>query len=300
MPLHNSTARKVTEVRPHDRTDPVLANAPHRIGKVALNVQDLERVSGFYQEALGLELLEQDRRLVRLGTGNAVLLELRQHLDARVRTPQEAGLFHTAFLLPQRADLAAWLVHAGQQRLRLLGASDHLVSEALYLTDPEGNGIEIYVDRPSAEWPRANGMIEMPSHPLDLRALSAASDGRPWSGFPAEGVVGHVHLQVGDIPAAEAFYGSLLGFDITCRYPGGSFYGSGGYHHQLATNVWNSRGASMRSDPTTGLAEVEILADASELDGIRSKLPSLPFAVSTLTSASLRDPWGTKLTFRAQ
>lgn len=272
---------------------PMLANAPHRIGKVALTVRDLDRVSGFYQAALGLEPIERDGDVTRLGSGSSVLIELRHDPDARPRTRREAGLFHTAFLLPDRAELGAWLAFAAQQQLPLLGASDHLVSEAVYLTDPEGNGIEIYADRPSEEWPRANGMIEMPSQPLDLRDLAGAAAGRIWSGFPAGGVIGHVHLQVGDIAAAEAFYGNL-GFDITCRYPGGSFYGSGGYHHQLATNVWNSQGAPVRPERTTGVAEVEILADASVLEGVR------PEGTAARTSVSLRDPWGTSISLRAR
>jgi len=120
-----------------------------------------------------------------------------------------------------------------------------------------------------------------------------------WSGFPAQGVVGHVHLQVGEIAAAETFYGALLGFDITCRYSGGSFYGSGGYHHQLATNVWNSRGAPARSDGTTGLADIEILTDPGVLEALRSKLSANSAVTATPTSVSLHDPWGTLICLRA-
>ena len=278
--------------------DPVLANAPHRIGKVTLVVRDLERVAAFYERALGLRRVEQQPDLVRLGVGDAALLEFRHDPAARPRSRGEAGLFHTAFLLPERADLGSWLAFAADAGLPLSGASDHLVSEAIYLADPEGNGIEVYADRSSAEWPRADGMIDMPSEPLDLSALANAAAGRTWSGFPDDGVVGHVHLQVGDVPTAETFYAGLLGLDITCRYPGGSFYGSGGYHHQLATNVWNSRGAPVRSDKTTGLADVEILIDVGMLAAVRSEPPTSAISAVTPTSVSMRDPWGTSITLR--
>lgn len=294
-----STALADSKVQPAWAVDPVLANAPLKIGRVALTVRDLVSMSKFYQEALGLKLVNRDRDSALLGTGTSSLLELRHDPNARLRSPREAGLFHIAFLLPERADLGAWVTYAGRQRLRLLGASDHLVSEAVYLTDPEGNGIEVYIDRPSGDWPRSDGMINMPSERLDLQALVDAGADRTWSGFPIGGVVGHVHLQVGEIKAAEAFYANLLGLDITCRYPGGSFYGSGGYHHQLATNVWNSRGAPVRSDGTTGLADVEILADASVLEAVRSRLPALSPAAPNPASVSLRDPWGTSISLRA-
>src|SRR5699024_6496272 len=114
----------------------------------------------------------------------------------------------------------------------------------------------IYVDRPNEVWRRTDGMIEMTTDPLDLQGLVEAASGRRWSGFPDEGIVGHVHLQVGDLADADGFYRDLLGFDVTTRYPGASFYGSGGYHHQLAGNIWNSRGAPVRSDRATGLADV--------------------------------------------
>ena len=274
-----------------------LAEAPHRIGKVALIVRDLDRVSRFYQSALGLQVMAGEPGKLRLGAGRSVLLELRHDPDARVPGRREAGLFHTAFLLGDRAELGAWLAFAAAEGVRLRGAADHGVSEAVYLADPEGNGIEIYADRPRAAWRHAAGMIDMPSDPLDRNDLMAAARGRAWSGFPADGVVGHVHLQVGEIAAAEAFYKGLLGFDISCRYPGASFFGSGGYHHQLATNVWNSRGAGERPDRTTGLGEVELLVEDEVLKTVRARIPAeerpaVPAAIS------LRDPWGTLIRLR--
>ncbi|MBC7140722.1 MAG: VOC family protein [Rhodobacteraceae bacterium] len=260
------------------------SSAPIEIGRVALTVRDIDKVAGFYEAALGLEPLASDGATRRLGAGGRVLLELRADPAARRASAREAGLFHTAFLMPGRAALARWLVHAAESGLRLQGASDHLVSEAIYLADPEGNGIEIYVDRPREEWPHENGELRMATDPLDLNALAASADA-PWRGAPDGMVVGHVHLQVGAVPGAEAFYVGQLGFEVTTHYPGAAFYGSGGYHHHLGANVWNSRGAGRRSEGTTGLADLELLADPSEYDRI---------AVGPGTA--LRDPWGTSVT----
>ncbi len=276
--------------------DPVLTNAPHRVGRVALVVRDLDRVSTFYQSVLGLRVVERTSGLLRLGTGDSVLLELQQDSQARVRSRREAGLFHTAFLLPRRADLGAWLSHASSEGVRLTGAADHLVSEALYLNDPEGNGIEIYVDRPSGAWQRTADMIDMASDPLDLEGLVRDASGHSWSGFPSRGVVGHVHLQVGDLADADGFYQGLLGFQIMTRYPGASFYGSGGYHHQLAGNIWNSRGAPVRSDRSTGLADVELLVDSEVLEAVRSRRAAEDGARDD--RITLHDPWGTSITLR--
>jgi len=261
------------------------ASAPMEIGRVALTVHDIGRVGSFYQKALGLDEISADGEVTRLGIGPRVLLELRQDKAARRRDASEAGLFHTAFLLPSRQDLGAWLLYAANSGLPLEGASDHLVSEAIYLSDPEGNGIEVYSDRPRDTWTIRNGSIHMTSDGLDLNNLVASATG-PWKAAPAATVVGHVHLQVGAVPEAEAFYSGTLGFDVTTHYPGAAFYGSGGYHHHLATNVWNSRGAGLRRMPSTGLADVEILADAASM--------------ARLETLALQDPWGTQISLKAK
>lgn len=275
--------------------DPVLAGAPHRISKVALVVRDLDRLAGFYRDILGLRVLSQDREGALLGTNRAALLELRHDPAASPRSPRDAGLFHTAFLLPGRSDLGAWLAFAKARGIALQGAADHTVSEAVYLSDPEGNGIEIYVDRPSSLWPNDNGTIQMANDRLDLPGLAAEAEGRDWSGFPEAGIVGHVHLQVGEIAAAEAFYGGVLGFDVTCRYSGASFFGSGGYHHQLAGNVWNSRGAGPRPRGAAGLAEVEI---ATEEGTLRATAERAGHSLADRNALTLSDPWGTAISLR--
>lgn len=255
------------------------------MGRVALVVNDLDGVRGFYERAVGLHLLSQDGEVARLGVGDEVLLELRRDPLARRRGPREAGLFHTAFLLPKREDLGRWVRHAMDQRIAVEGASDHLVSEAVYLSDPEGNGIEIYADRPRDQWVWSKGRVEMSTDPLDVQSLLDVAK-TPWQGVEKGTVIGHVHLQVGAIPEAEAFYSGVMGLDVTAHYAGGSFFAADGYHHHIATNIWNSRGAGMRQFPSTGLAEVEVLLDPARAAQIRAKAGG---------EAALVDPWGTPI-----
>lgn len=261
------------------------------VGKVTLTVHDLPRVAAFYESVVGLHPLAADGESRLLGAGGSPLLELRADPSARRRSPREAGLFHTAFLLPERRDLGLWLKRAISDEIPLAGASDHEVSEALYLSDPEGNGVEIYADRAPALWRWSGGTVAMSTERLDVGSLlREAGDGR-WESAPAGTTVGHVHLQVGALGPAEAFYADLLGLDVTCRYPGGTFYSADGYHHHLATNVWNSRGAGPRSFPSTGLAEVELRASPGRLAAVRGRATEAGALGDGVPS--LRDPWGT-------
>ncbi|MDF3606022.1 VOC family protein [Paracoccus sp. DMF-8] len=252
-----------------------MSDAPVEIGRVALVARDLERLTAFYRDDIGLAELARDPETVRLGVGDRTLIELRGDKAARIADHRQAGLFHTAFLLPDRKDLGAWLRHAAERGLRLDGASDHGVSEALYLRDPEGNGIEIYVDREKAQWPWDGKEVGMFSIRLDLADLMAATN-TPWAGAPDGSVVGHVHLQVGDLDRAEGFMTGDLGLDVMQRGPGARFFSSGGYHHHLAGNIWNSQGAGPRASGETGLAEVQLLLDPG------------------LATSELTDPWGTR------
>lgn len=244
------------------------------IDHVALTVRDLNGMATFYERALGLTPIAGDAGTRRLGAGDQVLLELRADPAAKPRDPRQAGLFHTAFLLPERGDLGRWLRHAAESGVRLTGASDHGVSEALYLDDPEGNGIEIYTDRAPDAWQRDGDRIQMFTRRLDLNGLAAASPGE-WQGAPLGSTVGHVHLQVGDLDRADDFFVGTLGLTPTFDGPGGAWYGWNGYHHQLAGNVWNSNGAGQRDPQMTGLAEI-VLNDAEN------------------AGAVLKDPWGTE------
>lgn len=248
------------------------SDAPISIGRVTLVVNDLDRMGGFYEEIIGLNLINRDGELAVFGVGGMPLLELQLDKAAR-RRPHEAGLFHTAFLVPEREDLGLWLRHASGLGLRINGASDHLVSEALYLSDPEGNGIEIYRDRPHTDWVRKGDEIEMATLPLDVQELATTAKG-DWKGAPTGTVIGHVHLQVGNVDAADEFMRNTLGLTQTYALPSAGWYGAGGYHHHLAVNVWNSKRAGPRTPQTTGLAEVELLADPN-----------------TLPAGTLTDPW---------
>lgn len=279
----------------HEDSPSLLEGAPYRVKRVTLVARDLDRLERFYREVIGLAQISRDVDTVRLGVGNRVLLVLRHDPAARPWRPQEAGLFHTAFLLPSRGDLGAWLLHAEKLCVPLSGAADHLVSEAVYLADPEDNGIEIYVDRPSFTWPRTeDGSVVMRNERLDRPGLLRAAV--PWTGMPEGGCVGHVHLQVGALETTERFYAGLLGFDVMCRYPGAVFLGAGGYHHQLAGNVWNSRGASMRPEGTTGLKEIVLRAEGEILAVARSRCQEAGLALAQNGDGLvLQDPWGTRL-----
>jgi len=278
---------------PADRFD--MAAAPLRVGLVTLAVREGARVAAFYRDVLGLEDLGTDGADALLGAGGVPLLRLRGDAGLEIASRSQAGLFHTAFLLPSRADLGRWLAFAAARGLRLQGASDHKVSEAVYLADPEGNGIEIYADRAPSAWTDASGAIVMSTDPLDASSLLAEAAGTTWHGAPAGTLVGHVHLQVGATDIADAFYSALLGFDIATRYPGASFYGSGGYHHQLAGNIWNSRGAGPRKAGCTGLAELQIvLREADRLGAIADAARKAGLAVADAGDGlALADPWGT-------
>lgn len=270
--------------------------APMRIGRVRLKARDLESVSRFYRDVIGLTPLSENGAEVTLGVGETALLDIVGDRSLTLSDRREAGLFHTAFLLPSRADLGRWLAFASAAGVTLQGASDHAVSEAIYLADPEGNGVEIYADRPPSLWPTRDGEIRMVSERLDLDDLIAAGTGGQWRGTPEGGTIGHVHLQVGDTALAERFYGDVLGFGVTCRYPGASFFGAGGYHHQLAANVWNSRGAGPRSGGRTGLDAFEIVFNDP---AIRAAIEARAVAAGAAVEARenglsvLRDPWGT-------
>lgn len=262
---------------------------PLSLGRVALTVHDIDAVGAYYEQVVGLHRLDRDGESARYGAEGRTLLELRRDAAARRASRREAGLFHTAFLLPDRGALARWTRAAIDRETRILGASDHDVSEAIYLADPEGNGIEIYADRPASAWRRTAQGIEMSTEALDVEDLLRAEGDGVWQGFPEGTTVGHVHLQVGALPAAEDFYGGVLGLDVTCRYPGSSFFAADGYHHHLATNVWNSRGAGVRAHPATGLAEVEIRLDPAR----RAAVAARAGARDAEPALVVPDPWGT-------
>jgi catechol 2,3-dioxygenase len=278
-----------------------------RLGAVALTVRDLEQSARFYQQLLGLVGREQpDGRLGLAATADGPpLLELRASGTAPAHDPRLTGLYHFAILVPSRRALAMSLLRLAQGRWPLSGASDHRVSEALYLNDPDGNGIEIYRDRDRSEWRRdETGQLQMATLPLDLRGLVAELDAAPPDpagdlGVPADTRIGHVHLQVSELREVEAFYSGVLGFDVTVRsYPGALFVSTGGYHHHIGLNTWHSRGAAAPPRGAVGLDWYEIvLADQRALDEVLGRVQAarLPIDYSSAHPGSgvlVRDPSG--------
>ena len=239
------------------------------MGPVRLTVADPDGVRDFYRDAIGLSELQPEDGIVRLGTdgdSGEAIVELIGDPDAPPRPRGTSGLFHLAILVPSRADLARALQRVAEAGWRLSGASDHLVSEALYLSDPEGNGIELYRDRPREEWPVRDGVLQMDTLPLDLDGvLGELRREDAESGMPDGTRIGHVHLNVGDLAAAEAFYSGALGFDVTVRgYPGALFVSAGGYHHHLGLNTWAGEGAPPAPEGSRGLRQFEIVLPSGE------------------------------------
>jgi catechol 2,3-dioxygenase len=244
-----------------------------RLGAIRLRVGDGERLTRFYEEAIGLRVLE-DGPVTRLGLDGRALIELEVDPDAPRRPPHTTGLFHLAILVPSRADLGQALRRVVGTGWRLSGASDHLVSESLYLSDPEGNGIELYRDRPRDEWPVAGGSLRIDTLPLDVGGLLSEADGANGNpGMPIGTTLGHVHLQVADLTAAERFWVDALGLDVMVRgYPGALFVSAGGYHHHVGLNTWAGVGAAPPPDGALGLARFEVVvpdADAVSEAGER-------------------------------
>ncbi len=239
------------------------------MGAVRLTVNDLDSVRDFYRDAIGLTELDPEDGIIRLGTNGdsgPSIVELVGNPDAPHRPSGTSGLFHLAILVPSRADLARSLQRVAEAGWRLSGASDHLVSEALYLSDPEGNGIELYRDRPREEWPVRDGVLQMDTLPLDLDGvLGELRREDADAAMPAGTRIGHVHLNVGDLTAAESFYSGALGFDVTVRgYPGALFVSAGGYHHHLGLNTWTGEGAPAPPRGSRGLRQFEIKLPAAE------------------------------------
>lgn len=272
---------------------------------VTLVVGDLEEMSSYYERALALEPLEEraGRREVRrvLGRGDVPMVRLIAQPDLPPVDPRQAGLFHSAFLFDDQASLAATVFRAANDpRSRFVGSSDHLVSEAFYFTDPEGNGIELYRDRPRETWKIVGGETVMDTLYLDPNAylrehLVEADAGRAEE---QAGRVGHIHLQVGDIASARRYYVDALGFDVTSsRIPSAVFVSAGGYHHHMAMNVWNSRGAGPRA-ASLGLGDVAITVPGrADLDALAARLAERRVRFEDDGRAvRVRDPWGTQLT----
>ncbi len=285
-----------------DETPSFALTRPVHVGRSHLVVSDLDRVKQFYETMLGLRVIEQTASGAVLGAGGKPLLTLTTGGHVARAPRNAAGLFHTAFLLPDRNELGHWLAHAVAHGVRLDGASDHLVSEAIYLSDPEGNGIEVYADRPVRDWRfLSDGTVEMATLPLDLQGLYDKAPKTAWGGMTDRAAIGHMHLQVGNIPQADRFYEGVLGLKKMAAYPGASFFGAGTYHHHIAANIWNSRGATVREGGMSGLSDYSLtFNDRNALDKALATLENLEIPVTrTAEGHALKDPWGIGLTLTA-
>jgi catechol 2,3-dioxygenase len=295
--------------------DPTRLPPTTRPGPVRLQVADLARSLDWYGGVLGMRVLDSGSGWARLGVlgegpgaapdtpsdgpGGTRLVDLIEHPGAPpVPRRGHLGLYHVAILLPDRASLGRFVAHLARLRVPA-GSADHLVSEALYLNDPDGLGFEVYADRPPTSWARTpSGEIAMASNPLALDDLVRAGGDAPWNGLPSGARVGHLHLHVGDLAAAEAFYSDALGLDVQVRsYPGALFLSAGGYHHHLGVNTW-ARGAV-----AAGANAARLLSWSLELPSPRAveaaliRLEKAGHAVTRTEPGFGRvlDPWGTEL-----
>ena len=276
--------------------------ADTRLGAIRLRAGDIGLLRDFYERVIGLRAIASEDGVTALGAGDASLVELVSDPDAPPRPPRTTGLFHLALLVPARADLTRALRRVFENGWHLSGASDHLVSEALYLSDPEGNGIELYRDRPREEWPREGDEIAMATLPLDLEDLLAdpgAGDDAP--AMPAGTVLGHVHLQVKDLDSAAAFWVDALGLDVTASlYPGALFVSAGGYHHHVGLNTWAGEGAPRPPDGATGLVHFElVLPDAGAVDAVATRVGRVAELERVDTGILAEDPSGNRVLVRS-
>jgi len=269
------------------------------VGAVHLSVSDLARSVAYYREVVGLALIDEQPGVARLAAGSRELLNLRELPGGSPDLPS-TGLYHFALLVPDRADLARWLLHAARDRVALTGLSDHFVSEALYLSDPDGHGIEIYWDRPRELW---EGQVagRLTTVPLDIDSLIGElpdPDAERFESLPAGTVMGHVHLKVSDLDGTVAFYRDILGFGLMARLASSAaFLGAGGYHHHIGANTWESAGASRpRPGHTSLLMATIVVPDASERDRVLARVRDAERPISdTEAGPVLEDPSGNQL-----
>ena len=272
-------------------------NSNFSIGPVSLTVIDLKKVTAFYTGTLGLQTIYESPGRITLGAGERSLLTLVENPQATYNR-RWPGLYHIAYLLPDRFNLARLLYQLVERQVPLQGAADHGVSEAIYLADPEGNGIELYRDRPRDEWPYDDaGQVAMVSDPLNLEQLLFELKGHlePWRGIHTAAKIGHLHLQVSDIQSSVEFYTAILGFELQQRFGSqAAFMSMYGYHHHIGANNWNSKGVSPAPENAAGLREFELtFADRSTIGAIHERAGGSAIAFEDIENGiKLKDPSG--------
>jgi catechol 2,3-dioxygenase len=272
------------------------------LGRVRLQVADLDRSIAYYETVIGFRVIDRQGDVARLGPygEDRVIVELHAKPGVRpVARRGHIGLYHFAILLPDRAALGRFIAHLAAIGERA-GMSDHFVSEAVYLTDPDGLGIEVYADRPRAEWRVEDRQLAMSTMPLDVPSVVAAANGKKWDGAPAGTVLGHVHLYVRNLDEAAAFYHDGLGFDkIVWGYPGALFMSAGGYHHHLGTNTW-AASSPLSTDDDARLLDWEVIVPSpSDVDAAAASLRRAGALVRREEgTAVVEDPWGTRVRVR--
>jgi catechol 2,3-dioxygenase len=291
----------MTTVAQHQKTTSI--DPATQVGALSLTVSDLARSIEYYRDDIGLAVLSQSGSGAVLGVGEHPLLELEEVAGA-APWPRGGrsytGLYHLAILLPTRKDLGRWLKHWLDLGHPMPGQGDHLVSEALYLEDPDGHGIEMYRDRPRDQWEWTDGQVRMATDPVDVRGLLDEADeaGQIWNGMPDGSKLGHIHLQVGDIPQADAFYHGVLGFDIVVQMPTALFLSAGGYHHHIGMNIWHSKGAGPGPTGTVGLRSFSVVFATGEArQEVLKRIESAGLDITRLANgdAVVYDPWQNKI-----
>lgn len=281
-------SRKIIDVPSHHR--------PMFIDRAGITVHNLEKMVLFYHQIVGLDVMGQTDRHALLGIGGVGLIELVSEPAARPAPPSAAGLYHVAFEMPTRLDLARWIVFVARKHFQVTGLADHRVTESVYLNDPEGNGVEVYVSRPESQWSWSGGQVAMGVFDLDVGSLLQLVEPTtaPYTTAPASMRIGHIHLKVGDVSQAEVFYSELIGFDVTRRAPGVVFMSSGKYHHHVAANIWDSEGAGMRDRMASGLSWFSIaVTDYSLLDSLEARLKKKGVKYTSSSGCfEIEDPWG--------
>jgi catechol 2,3-dioxygenase len=272
-----------------------------RIGGVQLQVADLARSINYYQTVLGFRVISHSNAQAVLGSMGAAenppLVELIALPGARpVPRRGRLGLYHFAVLLPDRPSLGRFLAHLRTNGIRA-GSADHLVSEAIYLTDPDGLGIEVYADRARHTWRIENRQPAMASEPLDVQSLLLAAGDVPWNGLPAGTTIGHVHLSVGDLQQAEVFYHNGLGFDkVVWSYPGALFLSAGGYHHHVGTNTWAADSPRATEQDARLLEWSLVLPTRDDVTRVAHRLARMGAPVVEDAGGWVAtDPWGTQV-----